>query len=203
MEVILKADISGLGEEGDIKEVKNGYARNYLLPKGFAILKTSANLKWLERQQKAIGQRKEEKAKDARGLAEKIADMSVSVRAKVSSGNRLYGSVHAQDIAVALKGLDLEIDPRKIDVGEPIKHLGDYSVTVKLYEGVQSKLQVHVLSDRDDDEGQEKQHPAAKRSEAPVATTAAATTASTESAESKDTPESASPSPGDGETQKE
>ncbi|MDR2733841.1 MAG: 50S ribosomal protein L9, partial [Spirochaetota bacterium] len=147
--VILKADISGLGEEGDIKEVANGYGRNFLLPKGFAILKTSANLKWLARQQQAIKQRKDEKAKDARGLAEKIADMSVTVHAKVSSGNRLYGSVHAQDIAAALKSLDLEIDPRKIEVGEPIKHLGDYSVTIRLYEGVQSKLQVHVLSDRD------------------------------------------------------
>ena len=176
MEIILKADISGLGEEGDIKEVANGYARNFLLPKGFAILKTSANLKWLERQQHAIKQRKDEKAKDARGLAEKITGMSVTIRAKVSSGNRLYGSVHAQEIAAALKNLDLEIDPRKIEVGEPIKHLGDYSVTVRLYEGVQSKLQVHVLSDRDSAEAETESHkrPAAasKASEVAEANTA-------------------------------
>jgi len=171
MEIILKADISGLGEEGDIKEVANGYARNFLIPKGFAILKTSANLKWLERQQHAIKQRKDEKAKDARGLAAKIADMSVTVRAKVSSGNRLYGSVHAQEIAAALKLLDLEIDPRKIEVGEPIKHLGDYNVTVKLYEGVQSKLQVHVLSDRDATETEAKP---SKQPEAPAAAVAEA-----------------------------
>jgi large subunit ribosomal protein L9 len=152
MEVILKVDISGLGEEGDIKQVANGYARNYLLPKGLAILKTNANLKWLERQQQAIKQRKEEKARDARGLAEKVASMSVTIAAKVSSGNRLYGSVHAQDIANALKALDTEIDPRKIEVGEPIKHLGDFTVTVKLYEGVQSKLAVHVISDRASEE---------------------------------------------------
>lgn len=162
MEIILKADISGLGEEGDIKEVANGYARNFLLPKGFAIPKTSANLKWLERQQHAIKQRKDEKAKDARGLAEKIAGMSVTVRAKVSSGNRLYGSVHAQEISAALKNLNLEIDPRKIEVGEPIKHLGDYNVTVRLYEGVHSKLQVHVLSDREGvEEAESHKRPAA------------------------------------------
>jgi len=152
MEVILKVDISGLGEEGDIKQVANGYARNYLLPKGLAILKTSANLKWLERQQQAIKQRKEEKARDASTMAEKIAAMSVTIAAKVSSGNRLYGSVHAQDIANALKALGTEIDPRKIEVGEPIKQLGDFTVTVKLYEGIQSKLSVHVLSDRDSGE---------------------------------------------------
>jgi len=149
MDVILKVDISGLGEEGDIKQVANGYARNYLIPKGFAILKTSSNLKWLERQQKVIKQRKDEKASNARTMAEKIAAMSVTISAKVSSGNRLYGSVHAQDIANALKELGTEIDARKIDVGEPIKQLGDFIVTVKLYEGVQSKLPVHVISDRD------------------------------------------------------
>jgi len=152
MEVILKVDVSGLGEEGDIRQVANGYARNYLLPRGLAILKTGANLKWLERQQHAITQRKDEKARDARTLAEKVSAMSVTVSAKVSSGNRLYGSVHAQDIALALNALGVAIDPRKIDVGEPIKQLGDFTVTVKLYEGVQTKLPVHVVSDRDTDE---------------------------------------------------
>ena len=70
----------------------------------------------------------------------------MTVTEKVSSGNRLYGSIHAHEISVALKEMGVEIDARKIDVGEPIKHLGDFTVTVKLYEGVQSKLKVHVTS---------------------------------------------------------
>jgi large subunit ribosomal protein L9 len=150
MEIILKADIGGLGEEGDIKDVANGYARNYLLPKGLAVVKTSNNLKWLARQQQAIKQRKTEKAQGARDMAAKIADMSITVTAKVSSGNRLYGSVHADDIAKGLKSLGVEIDARKIDVGEPIKQLGDFAVTIRLYEGVHCKLPVHVVSDRDE-----------------------------------------------------
>ena len=151
MEIILKVDVSGLGEEGDIKQVANGYARNYLIPKGFAIPKTSGNLKWLERQQNVIKQRKVEKASAARTMAETIAVTSITIAAKVSSGNRLYGSVHAQDISLALKKLDIDVDSRKIEVGEPIKSVGDYTVTVKLYEGVQSKLAVKVVSDREAD----------------------------------------------------
>ncbi|HPH02043.1 MAG TPA: 50S ribosomal protein L9 [Spirochaetota bacterium] len=146
MEVILKADVSGLGEEGDIKNVAPGYARNYLLPKGFALPKTATNLKWLDRQKQAILKRKEEKALAARDMAQKISDLSVTVTGKVSSGNRLYGSIHAHEISVALKEMGVEIDARKIEVGEPIKHLGDFTVTIKLYEGVQSKLKVHVTS---------------------------------------------------------
>lgn len=146
MEVILKADVSGLGEEGDIKNVAPGYARNYLLPKGLVLPKTATNLKWLERQKQAILKRKEEKTLAARDMAQKIADLSVTVTGKVSSGNRLYGSIHAHEISVALKEMGVEIDARKIEVGEPIKHLGDFTVTVKLYEGVQSKLKVHVTS---------------------------------------------------------
>lgn len=94
MEVILKADVSGLGEEGDIKNVAPGYARNYLLPKGLVLAKTANNLKWLERQKQAIVKRKEEKTFIARDMAQKIADLTVTVTGKVSSGNRLYGPLH-------------------------------------------------------------------------------------------------------------
>ena len=152
MEVILKADVSGLGEEGDIRNVTGGYARNFLLPKGLVLPKTEANMKWLARQQNAISTRKEEKAVAAKDLAEKVASMSVTVTGKVSSGNRLYGSIHAHEISIALKEAGITIDARKIEVGEPIRQLGDHTVTVKLYEGVQAKLKVHVTSIHGDEE---------------------------------------------------
>jgi large subunit ribosomal protein L9 len=169
MEVILKADVSGLGEEGDIKNVAPGYARNYLLPKGLVLAKTANNLKWLERQKQAIVKRKEEKTFIARDMAQKIADLTVTVTGKVSSGNRLYGSIHAHEIALALKELGIEVDARKIDVGKPIKQLGDYTVTVKFYEGVQSTLKVHVTSIHGDaDEYVSQITPAAKEETEPA-----------------------------------
>ena len=152
MEVILKADVSGLGEEGDIRNVTGGYARNFLLPKGLVLPKTEANMKWLARQQQAIAKRKEEKASVAKDLAEKIATMNVTVTGKVSSGNRLYGSIHAHEISIALKEAGVTVDARKIEVGDPIRQLGDHTVTVKLYEGVHAKLKVHVTSIHGDEE---------------------------------------------------
>lgn len=147
MEIILKEDIIGLGEEGDIKNVADGYARNFLLPKGLAIQKSKTNLRWLERQQDVINKRKEVKADNAKGLAEQIKDLEVTVSGKVSSGMKLYGSIHAHQITDALKEKGIEIDQRKIEIGTPIKHVGDFTVTVKLYEGVQVKLKVKVVSE--------------------------------------------------------
>ncbi len=146
MEVILQEDIIGLGEEGDIKNVATGYARNYLIPKGFALLKNTNNLKRLERIQSVIIKRKEEKSFAAKSLADKLEGMDVTVSGKVSDGTRLYGSIHTHQIAEVLKEKDIEIDQRRIELGHPIKMLGDYDIVVKCYEGIQAVIKLHVIS---------------------------------------------------------
>jgi len=151
MEIILKKDIIGLGEEGDLKNVAPGYARNWLLPKGFAMLKTVGNLKWLEKHQVEIDKRKEEKSFEAKSVAEKLDGVSVTLKAKVSGANRLYGSIHAHQISLALKEQNIEIDHRKIEITHPIKTVGEHEVLVKLYEGVQAAIKVNVQSIEEDE----------------------------------------------------
>lgn len=147
MEIILKQDVLGLGEEGDIKKVADGYARNYLLPKGYALPKNKTNLKWLERQMAQINKRKEEKATAAKSLSEKLDGVSVTLAGRVASGDKLYGSISSQNISDELKTQGIEIDHRKIELGHPIKTLGTYEVKIKLYEGVSSTISVTVISD--------------------------------------------------------
>lgn len=149
MEIILKEDVMGLGEEGDIKNVAPGFARNYLIPKGFAIPKNRGNLKWLERQQKAIENRRKEKAEAARGIAGSVDGAKVTIMGKVASSDRLYGSIHTHQIAEALKEQGFEIDHRKIEIHHPIKALGEYDITIKLYEGVQATVKLTVVPDED------------------------------------------------------
>lgn len=150
MEIILKEDVIGLGEEGDIKNVAPGYARNYLFPRNFALPKTKGNLKWLESQQKAIQARKEQKAEDAKGIAEKIDGAAVELSGKVASSDRLYGSIHAHQIAEALAEQGFEIDHRKIDLAHPLKNLGVYDIKVKLYDTVTATIKVTIVSEDGD-----------------------------------------------------
>lgn len=149
MEIILKEDVMGLGEEGEIKNVAPGFARNYLIPKGFAIPKNRGNLKWLERQQKAIENRRKEKAEAARGIAGSVDGAKVTLMGKVASSDRLYGSIHAHQIAEALKEQGFDIDHRKIEIHHPIKALGEYDIPIKFYEGVQATVKVTVVPDED------------------------------------------------------
>jgi large subunit ribosomal protein L9 len=147
MEVILKNDILGLGGEGEIRKVADGYARNYLLPQGLALPKTAGNLKWLERQQKVIVKRREEKSFAAKTLADKIATVCVELRGKISSGNKLYGAIHAQQISESLKEQGIEIDARRIEITDPIKTVGEFTVVVKLYEGIHADLKIKVTGE--------------------------------------------------------
>jgi len=151
MEIILKEDVIGLGEEGEIKNVAPGYARNYLFPRKFALPKTTGNLKWLESQQQAIQARKVQKTEDAKGIAGKIDGAAVELTAKVASSDRLYGSIHAHQIAKALEEQGFTIDHRKIELAHPIKNLGTYDIEVKLYDRVQATVKVTIASeDRDE-----------------------------------------------------
>jgi len=149
MEVILKQDVPKLGFKDDIITVKNGYARNYLIPKGLAIVALSSEKKKLA---ETIRQRafKEEKVKkEAEKLAEKLRDIEVKIGAKTGTSGKIFGSVNAIQIAEAIKNqYDIEIDRKKIVVaGDSIKELGNYTAIVNLHKEVRFDIKFEVVAE--------------------------------------------------------
>ncbi len=145
MKVLLLQDVKGVGDAGQIKEVAEGYARNYLIPKKLATAATPAALK--EHEQRQAAERKRQAAVDneMRGLGKKISETAVTVRSKVGEGGKLYGSITTGDVAEALeKQLGQAVDRRKIEIEEPIRHIGEYKVPVKLSKNVSSTVTVIV-----------------------------------------------------------
>lgn len=145
MKVILLKDIKGLGKEGDLVNAKDGYARNFLFPKGDAIEATPGNLKkWKENKEKEA-ERKDNEYKEALSLKEKIEAISVAIIGKAGEGGRLFGSITSKDIADALKSQHkIDIDRRKIELKDNIKSLGTTSVDVRVYAEVTARLNVNV-----------------------------------------------------------
>ena len=143
MKIILKKEVAGLGEAGDVVEVKSGYALNYLIPQGFAVMGTRSALKQHE---ETLRQRAHKEAKlvaDAEALAAKIAAVPVKVTVKVAGSGKLYGSVTAAQVAAALEEQGFEVDKKNVEVPE-IKELGEYEAKVKCYKGVFAKVKVLV-----------------------------------------------------------
>ncbi len=147
MKVILRQDVDKLGTMGDIANVKDGYARNYLIPRGFAYLATDGAMKRLEVEKRQYLKRMEEEKGKAEALAEKIVDVQISIAMKVGEEGRLYGSVTPQMIGqeLALKGYD--IDRRNIVIEDAIKSLGVFDVKVKLHPEVVATLKVWVINE--------------------------------------------------------
>lgn len=144
MKVILLADIKSLGKRGDVKEVADGYARNYLIPKKLAQPADKSNMNIVEHE-KVLKIRAEEKLlADATAIAEKLGDRTVTVKANVGEGGKLFGSVTSGDIAAALAGQGINIDKRKIEISEPIKNAGSHQVTIKLHPQVQITVTIEV-----------------------------------------------------------
>ncbi len=144
MKLILREDVPNLGRGGDLVEVKPGYGRNYLLPRGLAVPANTKNLKEVEHQ-KAVATAKAVKLKaSAEAVAKRLSDTPVSLKRKVGEQDKLYGSVTAIDIAEALGVRGLVIDRRSIDLSEPIKTLGEFEVPVKLHHEVVGKVKVTV-----------------------------------------------------------
>lgn len=146
MRVILLDDVERVGHEGDVLKVADGYARNYLLPKKLAVEATRGALLELERRRNAIAAREEEKRARARKRAEELSQMRIVVTARAGQGTRLHGQVTPQMIADAAKAqLGIEIDKRDIDIAEPIRELGEYLISAKLYKDVAAQLPVTVV----------------------------------------------------------
>ena len=144
MKLILREDVYNLGKGGELVEVKAGYGRNFLIPRGLAVLANPKNIREVEHQ-KAVAAAKAAKLKaSAEAIAKRLSDTPVSLRRKVGEQDKLYGSVTAMDIAEALAARGLQIDRRHIDLGEPIKTVGDHEVGVKLHAEVVGKVKVKV-----------------------------------------------------------
>jgi len=145
MEVILKQDVKGLGHEGDTVKVADGYARNYLIPRGLAVVASDSNLKALKVERQAVQKKAHRELSTARKLASELAATGITIRRKAGEGGRLFGSVTSKDVADAIKEvLGVEVDRRKIDLSEPIKSVGSYSVPVKLHPDVAVKIMIEV-----------------------------------------------------------
>jgi large subunit ribosomal protein L9 len=145
MKVILIDEIRGLGTRGDVVNVKDGYARNYLLPKNLAREATPGNLKGVEQERKKwalLAQKEKEQASKA---AESVKGTKVTVQKRVGENGQLFGSVTANEIADALTAKGLQVDKRRIELGHPIKTLGTHDVEVRLYRDVSAQIQVEVI----------------------------------------------------------
>lgn len=144
MKVLLLEEMDNLGEAGEIVDVKDGYGRNYLIPRGLAKMATNGVVKaWQEERRQAS--RKMSKAKeDAEALAKEMASVEVVVFAKVGEGNRIFGSVSAVHVAEGLAKHGIEADRRKITMGDDIKHTGVYSASVKIHPEVVAEVKVRV-----------------------------------------------------------
>jgi large subunit ribosomal protein L9 len=147
MLVILRKDHDKLGQVGTTVDVKDGYARNFLIPKGIAYPATKGNMRALEEEKRQASQRSDKEKKGSEKLAAELAKLSVTIKMKVGDDERLFGAVTSQMIADALKEFQIEIDKRIIDLEEPIKALGIYPVPVKLPQGVTAEVKVWVVQE--------------------------------------------------------
>jgi len=147
MQVILRDDMDNLGKSGEVVNVKPGYARNYLLPRGLAIKATAGDIKRVEHEKRVIAARTAKMAKEAQAEADKLSSVSVSIARAVGEEEKLYGSVTSRDIAEALAAQGVKVDSRKIHLDEPIKTLGLTEVPVKLGRGVNATIKVWVVKE--------------------------------------------------------
>jgi len=145
MEVILRQAIDDLGHPGDIVDVSRGFARNYLLPRGFAYEATPGNRKRIEGEKNRLEAAESERRSVASGLAGQLEQVSLTFSARVGEEGKLFGSVTSADIAQQLEALGHHVEKRMIDLHEPIKALGVYRVPIRLHADVRPEIKVWVI----------------------------------------------------------
>ena len=145
MEVILKEDIATLGKIGEVVRVRDGFARNYLLPRGLVLEANRKNLRVFEHQKKVVGDQKQKIMKDAHAVGDQLTGVSLTVAMRAGEEGRLFGSVTNMQIEKALKAKGLNVDRRKIHLDEPIKTLGDYEIPIRLSAEVTVMLKLSVV----------------------------------------------------------
>jgi large subunit ribosomal protein L9 len=147
MKVILMEDIKKIGKIGQIVDVANGFARNYLVPKGLAVEANTKNIRSVEHEKKIVHEKARKLKDSAQDLSSKISAMTITIKAKAGEEGKLFGSVTTMDIAEALNSEGIEIDKKRISLEEPIKRLGSYFVSVKLHHEVSVQLNIQVIEE--------------------------------------------------------
>ena len=147
MEVILKEDVANLGHRGDVVKVADGYGRNFLLPRKLAMQATEANKSVIEQMKAAAARRSATEKAQAQDLVVKLEPVVLSFARKSGENGQLFGSVTSADIAGDLATKGFEVDRRKIQLSEPLKSLGDYTIAIKLHREVTAHIKVQVVAD--------------------------------------------------------
>jgi large subunit ribosomal protein L9 len=145
MKVILRKDFETLGKIGEVVDVKDGYARNFLFPRGLAYAALKGNIRALDDEKKAVEKRSLQELKAAESLAAELETVSVTIPVQVGEEDKIFGTVTTQMIADALKEKGHDIDKRKVEIEEPIKALGIYGVNLKIHQNVNAKIKVWVV----------------------------------------------------------
>ncbi|MBR4411729.1 MAG: 50S ribosomal protein L9 [Firmicutes bacterium] len=147
MIVILNKDIKGTGKAGDVVKVSDGYARNMLIPKGWATEATEGNVRSLEKQKAVAAEKKAQEKAAAQAHAEKIKTLSVTIKTKAGDGGKIFGSITSKDIAEALQQQHkITVDKKKIQLANPVKMTGEMDVAIKLYPEVSTTLKVIIVA---------------------------------------------------------
>jgi large subunit ribosomal protein L9 len=147
MKVILKEDVKSIGSMGQIADVSDGFARNYLVPRGLAVEANVKNIRSLEHEKKVIQEKARKVKNSVQDLANRLANMTVVIKTKAGEEGKLFGSVTTMDIAEQLKNQGIEIDKKKISLDEPIKRLGTYAVNLKLHSEITAQVNMQVIEE--------------------------------------------------------
>jgi large subunit ribosomal protein L9 len=145
MEVVLKQTVENVGQPGDLVKVSNGFARNFLLPRGLAYEATPGNLKRIAQEKERLEAAERRRRDEAQGVADRLAEVSLTFSARVGDEGKLFGSITASDIVEQLDGLGFSVEKRQVDLHEPIKALGIYRVPVRLHADVKPEIKVWVI----------------------------------------------------------
>jgi large subunit ribosomal protein L9 len=147
MKVILKEDVKSIGNIGQIIDVADGFARNYLVPKGLAVEANTKNIKSLEHEKRVIQEKARKIRMSAQDIAGRISNTAVIIKAKAGEEGKLFGSVTSMDIAEQLTNAGIDIDRKKISLDEPIRRIGSYTVNIKLHSDVSAQVNVQIVEE--------------------------------------------------------
>ncbi len=145
MKVILQQDVDNLGSTGDVKEVADGFGRNFLLPRKLAVLADERNVRRLQHQQRIAAAKQAKLLAAAKETADKISKTAVSIKRQAGEGDKLFGSVTNHDIAEALAAAGIAVDKKSVVLEEPIRNIGVFQVAVKVLRGVDASVKVYVI----------------------------------------------------------
>jgi large subunit ribosomal protein L9 len=147
MKVILKSNVDKVGLRGEVKEVKDGFARNFLIPKGLAVESNVSNLKSLEQEQAKLKAKEAKNKEEANLFAKELENHSYTISCKAGIDDKLYGAITAQDISECIKQEIADVDKKKIQLDEPIKKLGVYQIPIKIYPDVVANIKVWIVKE--------------------------------------------------------